>query len=107
MQSFATLQTPGSGAQRSSYGGSANTESGETDEDDSFVKMKQTNTASALLPTQPKGNVTATFRVPGVVTVPSDGDAHTFTLVELKLGATMSWIAVPKMDQRVHSQVWI
>ncbi|KAJ7149203.1 hypothetical protein C8R43DRAFT_925110 [Mycena crocata] len=49
-----------------------------------------------------KGNVSATFRVPGLVTIPSDGDAHNFTIVELALKAAMSWVAVPKIDAKTH-----
>ncbi|KAJ7268031.1 hypothetical protein C8J57DRAFT_1067701 [Mycena rebaudengoi] len=49
-----------------------------------------------------KGNMTATFRVPGLVSIPSDGEAHNFTIVELDLKATMSWVSVPKMDSKTH-----
>jgi len=54
-----------------------------------------------------KGNVSvsATFKVPGLVTIPSDGDAHNFTIVQLDLDAEMSWISVPKVDARVHLKV--
>ncbi|KAF7318762.1 DH domain-containing protein [Mycena chlorophos] len=49
-----------------------------------------------------KGNVSATFRVPGRVSIPSDGEVHNFTLVELKFAAVMSWVAVPKIDTKAH-----
>ncbi|KAF7367401.1 hypothetical protein MSAN_00802700 [Mycena sanguinolenta] len=49
-----------------------------------------------------KGNVSATFRVPGLVTIPCDGDAHNFTIVQLSLKAAMSWVSVPKMDAKTH-----
>ncbi|KAF7316560.1 hypothetical protein MIND_00175300 [Mycena indigotica] len=49
-----------------------------------------------------RGNVSATFRVPGQVTIPSDGEAHNFTIVELNLQATMSWVTVPKVDTKAH-----
>ncbi|KAJ7119770.1 hypothetical protein C8R44DRAFT_706692 [Mycena epipterygia] len=49
-----------------------------------------------------KGNVSATFRVPGLVSIPSDGEAHNFTIVELNLKATMSWVSVPKIDTKAH-----
>ncbi|KAK7064746.1 hypothetical protein R3P38DRAFT_2826223 [Favolaschia claudopus] len=48
------------------------------------------------------GNVSATFRVPGLVTIPCDNDAHNFTIVELSLKAAMSWVSVPKMDAKTH-----
>ncbi|KAF8636223.1 hypothetical protein AX17_003709 [Amanita inopinata Kibby_2008] len=49
-----------------------------------------------------KGNVSATFSVPGTITVPSDGSAHNVTIVQLKLDATMSWVAVPKLDAKMR-----
>ena len=52
-----------------------------------------------------KGNVSATFTVPGTITIPSDNSAHNVTITQLKLDATMSWIAVPKIDARVRLSV--
>lgn len=52
-----------------------------------------------------KGNINATFSVPGIVTIPSDGASHSFTIVKLSLEAGMSWISVPKHDARVHLNV--
>ncbi|KAJ7101545.1 hypothetical protein B0H15DRAFT_919820 [Mycena belliarum] len=49
-----------------------------------------------------KGNISATFRVPGLVSIPSDGEAHNFTIVQLKLKAAMSWVCVPKVDTKAH-----
>ncbi|KAJ7119742.1 hypothetical protein C8R44DRAFT_624324 [Mycena epipterygia] len=49
-----------------------------------------------------KGNVNATFRIPGLVSIPSDGEAHNFTIVQLNLKAAMSWISVPKIDTKAH-----
>ncbi|KAJ7149160.1 hypothetical protein C8R43DRAFT_888233 [Mycena crocata] len=49
-----------------------------------------------------KGNISATFSVPGLVSIPSDGEAHNFTIVELSLKAAMSWICVPKVDPKTH-----
>ncbi|RDB30474.1 Protein F37C4.5 [Hypsizygus marmoreus] len=48
------------------------------------------------------GTVSATFRVPGLINVPCDGEAHSVTIVQLKLDAAMTWIAVPKSDTKVH-----
>ncbi|KAJ7789986.1 hypothetical protein B0H14DRAFT_2396871 [Mycena olivaceomarginata] len=53
------------------------------------------------------GNVNATFRVPGLVTIPCDGAAHNFTIVELRPKATMSWVAVPKGEARAHLTAYI
>lgn len=52
-----------------------------------------------------KGNVSATFRVPGVITVPSDNASHNVTVVQLELDAAMSWVTVPKVDARTHLKV--
>ncbi|KAF7325553.1 hypothetical protein MKEN_00404700 [Mycena kentingensis (nom. inval.)] len=49
-----------------------------------------------------KGNVSATFRVPGRVSIPSDNEAHNFTIVELSLQAAMSWVCVPRVDTKAH-----
>jgi hypothetical protein len=52
-----------------------------------------------------KGNVSATFRVPGLVTIPCDGDTHNFTIVELSLSAALSSLSVPKLDAKTHLTV--
>lgn len=52
-----------------------------------------------------KGNVTATFQVPGLISVPTDDESHNVTIAELKLDATMSWVAVPKKETKVHLTV--
>ncbi|KAJ6498209.1 hypothetical protein DFH09DRAFT_1446849 [Mycena vulgaris] len=49
--------------------------------------------------------VSATFRVPGLVNIPSDGETHNFTIVELELKAAMSWVSVPKIDAKTHLTV--
>jgi hypothetical protein len=54
-----------------------------------------------------KGNFSATFRVPGLVSIPSDGEAHNFTIVQLSLKAEMSWVCVPKADTKAHINVGI
>jgi hypothetical protein len=52
-----------------------------------------------------KGNISATFTVPGTITIPSDGVAHNVTIVELSLDSTMSWVSVPKVDAKTHLNV--
>lgn len=49
-----------------------------------------------------KGNITATFSVPGLMNIPSDGVSHNVTIVKLSLDATMEWVAVPKREAKVH-----
>ena len=58
---------------------------------------------SALVVSQ--GNITATFRVPGRTTVPSDGACHSVTIAKLDLDAIVEWVAVPKKDPRTHLKV--
>ena len=52
-----------------------------------------------------KGSMSATFRVPGLVTIPSDGGERSFTIVELELNALMTWFSIPNIDTRVHLKV--
>jgi len=52
-----------------------------------------------------QGNITATFRVPGRTTVPSDGAVHSVTIAKLDLDAVVEWVAVPKKDPRTHLKV--
>ncbi|KAJ7456145.1 hypothetical protein FB451DRAFT_1143590 [Mycena latifolia] len=47
-------------------------------------------------------NISTSFRVPGLVSIPSDSETHNFTIVQLTLGAAMSWVCVPKLDTRAH-----
>ncbi|GLB45277.1 putative mucoidy inhibitor A [Lyophyllum shimeji] len=49
-----------------------------------------------------KGGISATFQVPGSITVPSDGASHNVTVVQLKLDASMSWVTVPKIDVKTR-----
>ncbi|KAI3614154.1 mucoidy inhibitor a [Moniliophthora roreri] len=49
-----------------------------------------------------KGNISATFRVPGKMTIPGDGEAHSVSIAQLKLDAILEWICVPKIDNKVH-----
>ncbi|KAK1223181.1 hypothetical protein PQX77_013948 [Marasmius sp. AFHP31] len=49
-----------------------------------------------------KGALSATFKIPGLVTIPPTDTQHTFTITELKLDAFMTWFSIPKVDARVH-----
>jgi hypothetical protein len=49
--------------------------------------------------------ISATFRVPGLITIPSDGASHNVTITQLKLDASMSWVTVPKVDTKTHLKV--
>ena len=52
-----------------------------------------------------KGNVSATFSIPGTITIPSDLNEHNVTIIQLKLDAIISWLAVPKLDSKTHISV--
>jgi len=52
-----------------------------------------------------KGNVSATFKVPGLVNILAGTGERSFTIVELNLGAAMSWVAVPKEEAKVALKV--
>jgi hypothetical protein len=52
-----------------------------------------------------KGDITATFSIPGLITIPSDGVSHNVTITELELDAEMSWISVPKKSAKAHLTV--
>ncbi|KAF9492707.1 hypothetical protein BDN71DRAFT_1179279 [Pleurotus eryngii] len=49
-----------------------------------------------------QGTLSATYQVPGLISIPSDSQNHSVTIIELTLGAEMSWMTVPKVDKRVH-----
>ncbi|KAJ3564033.1 hypothetical protein NP233_g8558 [Leucocoprinus birnbaumii] len=63
--------------------------------------------ATTVAAVQNKGAVSTTYEVPGLVTIPSDNENHSITIVELDLDAAISWIAVPKQDPRAHIQAKI
>lgn len=52
-----------------------------------------------------KGDISASFAVPGLIAVPSDGASHNVTVCELALDAVMSWVSVPKKNARAHLMV--
>lgn len=52
-----------------------------------------------------QGNLNASFQVPGFITVPSDGEVHTVTVVKLPMEATMAWIGIPRAAPKVHVKV--
>jgi hypothetical protein len=52
-----------------------------------------------------KGNITATFTIPGLISIPSDGVAHNVTIAQLSLDADMEWVSIPKLEAKVHLKV--
>ena len=89
----------------STFLASVNAEESEEGDADAMVPCYFTP-ASAIVTS--RGNVSATFDVPGTITIPSDGAAHNVTITELNnLEAAMSWIAIPKCDARTRLSVCI
>ena len=70
------------------------------EEDDADFAVRQMDVSSS-------GNITATFSIPGLMSVPSDDVAHNVTIAKLDLDAKMTWVAVPKVDTKVHLNVRI
>ncbi|KAF4607936.1 hypothetical protein EYR40_000272 [Pleurotus pulmonarius] len=55
------------------------------------------------VPPEPSfGGIYAMYDVPGLTSIPNDAQDHNVTIAELKLGATLSWLVVPKVDLRAH-----
>jgi hypothetical protein len=52
-----------------------------------------------------KGDINASFIVPGLISVPSDGASHNVTVCELALDSVMSWVSVPKKNSKAHLTV--
>lgn len=46
--------------------------------------------------------VSVVFHVPGKKTIPSDGQDHRVTIVQLSLGATKQFTTIPKLDEKVY-----
>jgi len=52
-----------------------------------------------------KGDLSIAYPVPGLITVPSDGEMHNVIIRNLDLPASLSWVSVPKKDIRAHLTV--
>ena len=46
--------------------------------------------------------VNALFKVPGVITIPTDGREHNVTIATLVPEAKLSWLVVPSVSENVH-----
>ncbi|TEB24527.1 hypothetical protein FA13DRAFT_1756801 [Coprinellus micaceus] len=73
-------------------------EESEEDDDMGFGTVRRGAFASVTS----QGNVNATFRVPGLISIPSDGVSHNVTIVSLKPEARLAWMTVPSVDTKVH-----
>ncbi|KAF9473010.1 hypothetical protein BDN70DRAFT_886320 [Pholiota conissans] len=49
-----------------------------------------------------KGNIAATFEVPGFINIPSDGLKHSVTISKLTYDATLLWYSIPKVDAKIY-----
>ncbi|KAH6893659.1 mucoidy inhibitor A [Coprinopsis sp. MPI-PUGE-AT-0042] len=47
-------------------------------------------------------SITASFTVPGKMTIPSDNASHKVTIAQIPAEADMEWVCVPKRDSRVY-----
>jgi len=52
-----------------------------------------------------QGGVNATFKVPGLISIPSDGVSHNVTIATLTPEAKLEWVSVPSISPRVHLTV--
>lgn len=52
-----------------------------------------------------KGSVTATFRIPGYISVPSDTQQHNVTISTFEFKARLLWRTVPKANVRAYMEV--
>ncbi|KAJ2933419.1 hypothetical protein H1R20_g3673, partial [Candolleomyces eurysporus] len=67
------------------------------------VKVKvELSRAGKLAMVSSLGDVSATFGVPGLTTIPSDGARHTVTIASLELDAKLCWVSVPKKDAKTY-----
>ena len=76
----------------------------ESENDMGFGLFNGDPTWHSRMAVSPKG-ISATYRVPGLINIPSDNASHSVTIVQLKLDSTMSWVAVPKVDLKMHLKV--
>jgi hypothetical protein len=49
--------------------------------------------------------ITASFAVPGKMTIPSDNASHKVTIAHIPAEADLEWVCVPKRDARVYLKV--
>lgn len=66
--------------------------------DENDLNFEESNVTSS-------GNVNATFRVPGLTTVPSNEEDRSVTVADLNLPAVISWLCIPKLGSNVHLEV--
>jgi hypothetical protein len=50
-------------------------------------------------------SITASFVVPGKMTIPSDEASHKVTIAHIPAEADLEWVCVPKHDVRVYLKV--
>ncbi|CAA7266068.1 unnamed protein product [Cyclocybe aegerita] len=104
---------PRTKSRRKSRGGGFDLQKRKRDTSDSFTVGEEDGLgipfsgSSAAIPKRillvsSKGDINATFSVPGLMSIPSDGAAHNVTISELSLEAEMSWVSVPKVSAKAH-----
>ncbi|KAJ8519109.1 hypothetical protein ONZ45_g3932 [Pleurotus djamor] len=88
-------------------GGGAPVPNDDSDEDMGFaLESMEIAVSSSMVRRQTvvtnKGNLSTSFQVPGLVTVPSSSDSQSVTIVQLGLEATMHWLTIPRAEAKVH-----
>ncbi len=52
-----------------------------------------------------KTGISATYQIPGLVDIPSDGAKHYVTIAKMKFTSKMLWYSIPKVDSRAYLKV--
>jgi len=52
-----------------------------------------------------KTGISATYQIPGMVDIPSDGAKHYVTIAKMKFTSKMLWYSIPKIDTRAYLKV--
>ena len=60
----------------------------------------------AIVSTNSLGNITATFRIPGHINVPSDFQQHNVTISSFEFKAPFLWYTFLKANARMYMEVW-
>ncbi|KAF9495238.1 hypothetical protein BDN71DRAFT_1431173 [Pleurotus eryngii] len=67
-----------------------------------IVSDRPTPMQHATIPTPNFGGLSTTYDVPGLISVPNNGQAHIATIAKLTLDAEFSWLVVTEVDLRAH-----
>ncbi|KAJ3505935.1 hypothetical protein NLJ89_g7153 [Agrocybe chaxingu] len=74
----------------------------EVSEEDEFCEDRRADLAYPSADVSSRGDLGMAFRLPGFVSIPSDGEIRTFTIKELELPSKLTRFAIPRVDTRTH-----